>query len=142
MIDSQQHPILQRTHAHLLLLEKMHASNRECVLMPCNPTDQLFVIHIKSNKPQPNTNAYTWELLTAVVGLHLAKFMPSAVKGNTNCISAIIRLNDAMLAFHDTQSTIKAGVLISGGYQFRAPEEDTEDITMKLSEIGDPRHIS
>jgi hypothetical protein len=99
--------------------------------MSCNPTDQVFVIYIKSDKPQPDTNAYTWELLTAVVGLRLAKFMPSAVQGNTNCMSAIIRLNDAMLAFYHTQSTITVGVLISGGYQFRAPEEDTEDITMK-----------
>jgi hypothetical protein len=67
--------------------------------MPHNLTDQVFGIHIKSNKPQPCMNAYTWELLTAVVGLHLAKFISSSVKGHANSMSAIIHLNDAILAF-------------------------------------------
>jgi hypothetical protein len=48
--------------------------------MPRNPTDQVLGIHIKSDKPQPDMNAYTWDLLTSVVGLHIVKFMPSAVK--------------------------------------------------------------
>jgi hypothetical protein len=77
-----------------------------------------------------------------VVRLHIVKFMPSAVKGYSNCMSATIRLNDAMLAFNDTQSTVIAGVLISSGYRFRVAEEDTRDITTKRFEIGDPRLIS
>jgi hypothetical protein len=32
------------------------------VLVPRNPTDQVLGIHIKSDKPQPGMNAYTWEL--------------------------------------------------------------------------------
>jgi hypothetical protein len=32
--------------------------------------------------------------------------------------------------------------LIFGGYRFRAAEEESRDITMKRSEIGDPRFIS
>jgi hypothetical protein len=74
------------------------------VLMPRNPINQVLDIHIKSDKPQPGMNAYTWELLTRVVGLQIMKFMPSTVKGHSDCMSAIIHLNDAMLAFHDTQS--------------------------------------
>jgi hypothetical protein len=68
------------------------------ILMPRNPTDQVLVLHIKSDKPQPGMNAYTWELLTAVVGLHLTKY--------SDCVSVIIRQNDDMLAFHDTQSRV------------------------------------
>ena len=112
------------------------------VLMPRFPTENVMGLHIKSDKPQPGMNAYTWELLTAVVGLHLAKYMPSLVMGHSDCMSAITRLNDAMLAFHNTQSHVKAGVLISGGYEFRAAEENTRDRTMKRSEIGEPRLIS
>jgi hypothetical protein len=90
------------------------------MIMPCNPTDQVLCLHIKSDEPQPGINAYTWELLAAAVGLHTMKFMPSAVKGFSDCMSAIIRLNEAILAFHNTQSNVTAGILISGGYQFRA----------------------
>jgi hypothetical protein len=86
-------------------------------------------------------NACIFERLTAVVGLHLLKFMPSAVKGHCDCISAIIQLNDAMLAFHDTQLSVTARILISGGHLFRAAEEDTRDITIKRFKIGDPRLI-
>jgi hypothetical protein len=81
------------------------------VLMPRNPTNQVLGLHIKSDKLQPGMNAYTWELLTAVVGLHLVKFMPRPVKGHSDCMSAIIRLNNAMLAFHDIQSSVTAGNL-------------------------------
>jgi hypothetical protein len=49
-------------------------------LMPRNPTNMVLDLHIKSDKPQPGTNAYTWQLLTAVVRLHLVKFMPSSVR--------------------------------------------------------------
>jgi hypothetical protein len=84
--------------------------------VPRDFTDQVLGFHIKSDKPQPDMNAYTRELLTTMVRLHLVKFMPSAVKGHFDCISAISRLNDAMLAFHNTQSSVTAGVLISGGY--------------------------
>jgi hypothetical protein len=70
-------------------------------------------------------NAYTWELPTAVVGRHLANLMPSVVKGHSDCMSAIIRLNDAMLTFYDTQSSFKVDVLICGGYEFRAAKEDS-----------------
>jgi hypothetical protein len=59
-------------------------------LMPCNPTDQVLGLHSKSDKPQPGMNAYTWELLAAVVGLHTMKFMPSTVKSFSDCMSAII----------------------------------------------------
>jgi hypothetical protein len=51
------------------------------ILMPRNPTDQVLGIHIKSNKTQLGINAYTLELLTAVVGLNLVMFMPREVKG-------------------------------------------------------------
>ena len=112
------------------------------VLWPRYPTDQVLGIHIKSDKPQRGMSAYSWELLSAIVGLHVTKFMPSSVKGHSDCMSSIIRLNDAMLAFHNTQSSVTAGVLISGGYEFRAATEDTRDRTMKRSEIGDPRLIS
>jgi hypothetical protein len=36
------------------------------------------------------------------VGPHTIKFMPSAVKSFSDCMSAIIRLNEALLAFHNT----------------------------------------
>jgi hypothetical protein len=111
-------------------------------LMLHNPTDEVLGLHIKSNKPQPGMNAYTWVILTAVVGLLLLKFMPSVVKGHSDCMSAIIYLDNTMLAFQDTQLNVAAGVLISGGYQFRATKEDTRDITIKISDIGDPRLIS
>jgi hypothetical protein len=81
------------------------------IIIPRNLTGQVLGLHIKSDKPQPGTNVYTWELLTAVMGLHLTIYMPSAV------MSAIIRLNDAMLALHDAQSHITACVLGSSyGY--------------------------
>jgi hypothetical protein len=60
------------------------------ILMPCNPTYQILGIHIKSDKPQPGINFCTWELLTAVMGLHLIKFIPSVVKGHSGCMSTII----------------------------------------------------
>jgi hypothetical protein len=49
--------------------------------MPRNLIDQVLGLNIKSENPQPGMNAYIWELLTAVVGLHTMKSMPSAVKG-------------------------------------------------------------
>jgi hypothetical protein len=45
--------------------------------MPRNSTEQVLGFHNKSDKPQPGINAYKWELLTAVVRLHIVKFMPS-----------------------------------------------------------------
>jgi hypothetical protein len=111
------------------------------ILMPRNPTDQVLGLHIKSDKPQPGMNAYNLELLTAVVGLYLTKYVPSAVKGYSDCMGAIIRLNEAILAFHNTQSSVTAGVLISSGYQCWAAEDDTRDIAMIKSEKGDPRLI-
>jgi hypothetical protein len=110
--------------------------------MPRNPTKQVLGVHIKNNKPQPDMNAYTWKLLTTVVGLYQVKFMPSAVKGHSDYMSTIVRLNDAMLAFHDTQSSVTAGVLISGWNKFRAAEKDTRNIAIKRSDIGNPRLIS
>jgi hypothetical protein len=113
------------------------------VLMPHNSTNQVLGIHNESDKPQTGIHTYTWELLTAVVGLYLVRFMPSSVKEHSACMSAIIHLNNAMLAFQDTKSSVTAGVLISGGYSFWVVEEDTRDKTMKrLYNIGDPRLIS
>jgi hypothetical protein len=42
---------------------------RGIILMPYNSTDQVLGLQIKSDKPQAGMNAYTWELLAAVVGL-------------------------------------------------------------------------
>jgi hypothetical protein len=112
------------------------------VLISRNPTDQVLGIHIQSDKPQQGMNAYTRELLTAVLRLHLVKFKPSSVKGRTDRMVAIVHLNDAMLAFQDTQQSVTAGVLISGGYEFRLAEEDIRYKTMKRSDIGNPRLIS
>jgi hypothetical protein len=95
--------------------------------MPRNPTDQLLGIQIKSDTFQPDLNACTWKLLTVVEGLHLVVIMPSSMMGHSDCMSAIICLNDAMLAFQDTQSSVKTGVLNSGGYKLRVTEEDTRD---------------
>jgi hypothetical protein len=61
-----------------------------------------------------------------IVGTIPRTIMPSAVKGHSDCISAIIRLNDAMLAFNNTQSSVTAGVLISGEYQFRRQRRTPE----------------
>jgi hypothetical protein len=47
-----------------------------------------------------------------------------------------------MLAFHNAQPSITAGVLISDRYQFWVEEKDTRDITIKRSENGDPRLMS
>jgi hypothetical protein len=57
-------------------------------------------------------------------------------------MSTIIRLNDAMLAFHDTQLSVTSGVLIFGKYQFKAAKKDTRDITIKIPNIGYLRLIS
>jgi hypothetical protein len=43
---------------------------RGIVLFSRHPTDQVLGLYMKSDKPQPGMNAYTWELLTAVMGLH------------------------------------------------------------------------
>jgi hypothetical protein len=69
---------------------------RGIILMPCYPTDQVLGLQIKSDKPQSGMNAYTWKLLTAVVRLHLTKYKPSAVKGHSDCMSAIIQLNNVI----------------------------------------------
>jgi hypothetical protein len=47
-----------------------------------------------------------------------------------------------MLAFHNTQSSITGGVLISGGYQFGVAKDDTRETTIKRSNIWNPRLIS
>jgi hypothetical protein len=112
------------------------------VLIPQNPTDQVLCIYIKTDKPQPGMIDYTWELLTTAVGLQLVKFMSNVVKGHPDCMSAIIPLNDAMLALHDTQSSITVSELISVGYKFWAAEKDTRDITIKISDIEDFMLIS
>jgi hypothetical protein len=125
------------------LLDRIPAAKQPLaiLLVPCNPTDQLLGLHIKRGKPQPGMNAYTLELLAVVVGLHTMWFMPSVVKGFSDCMSAIIRLKDAILAFHNTQSSDTAGILISGGYQFQVTKEDIKDITIKRFEIDNPRLI-
>jgi hypothetical protein len=46
-----------------------------------------------------------------------------------------------MLATHNSQSSVAAGVLISDGYKFWAVEKDAKDITIKRSNIGDSRLI-
>jgi hypothetical protein len=102
----------------------------ECiVIISRNSTYQVLGIHIKNNKPKSGMNAYTWKLLPAVVGLHLVTFMPIAIRGHSDCtcMRVIIRLNNAMLAFRDTQSGIISDVLITDGYELWAAEEDTKD---------------
>jgi hypothetical protein len=69
--------------------------------------------------------------------------MPSSLKGHSDCMSVIIRLNDAILTFHDVKLSVAPGALITGGYKFWAvKQQDTKDKTAKRLYPGELRLIS
>jgi hypothetical protein len=111
------------------------------VIMPRNPHDPVLGFHVTSEHPLPGMCAYTWELLTQVVGLHLMKYMPNHVHGYSDCEAAITRSNSAMTSLRNLVSHTKAGILTSGAFQFRPAEVNHPDRTMKRADPGCPRTI-
>jgi len=55
-------------------------------------------------------NAYTWELVTQLVAMHLAKHLPPEVHGYSDCKAAISRTNRALMTKNDQLATTTAGV--------------------------------
>jgi len=67
-------------------------------------------IRILSPHSEPGMNAYTWELVTQLVALTLAKHLPPQVNGYSDCKSAISRTNRALRTKNDQLATTTAGV--------------------------------
>ena len=67
-------------------------------------------IRITSPHNEPGMNAYTWELVTQLIAMHLAKHLPPEVMGYSDCKAAISRTNRALKTKHDQLATTKAGI--------------------------------
>ena len=77
---------------------------------PGFPPREPISIRILSPHPEPGMNAYTWELVTQLVAMHLAKHLPPEVHGYSDCKAAISRTNRALMTKNDQLATTTAGV--------------------------------
>ena len=80
------------------------------VFVPSDASAPPLMIRITSSHPEPGMNAYTWELVTQLVALHLAKFLPPSVTGHSDCLSALARTNRALRSKNDQLATTNAGL--------------------------------
>jgi len=110
-------------------------------IMPRNPRHPVLGFHVRAATAQPGMNAYSWELLTQLVGLNIMKYLPHSVTAHSDCMSAIKRSNAAMMAFINKSSHEKGGILISGAHQFRPAEAGHPDPHMRRADPGLPRLI-
>ena len=75
-------------------------------------------VHISSDNPEPGMNAFTWELVTQLVALHMVKHLPPTISGYSDCTSAIARTTVATRTTYDTLAHTSAGLWASGIHQF------------------------
>ena len=85
------------------------------VFLPCNDDpyrtpQHPILIRITSPAPEPGMNAYTWELVTQLIALNLAKYLPSSVPGYSDCKAAIARTTQSLRTLNDQLATTKAGI--------------------------------
>ena len=83
------------------------------VFVPTDPLVDPHLIRLTSTHPDPGMNAYSWELVSQLVGLHLAKHLPPDVHGYTDCAAAMARTNRALQTRHDQLANTRAGIYSS-----------------------------
>jgi hypothetical protein len=80
------------------------------VFAPADPQATPIHIRVTSSESEPGMNAYTWELVTQLIALHLAKYLPTNVVGYSDCKSALARTNRALQTKNDQLATTSAGI--------------------------------
>jgi len=83
------------------------------VFMPPNPNDEVHSVRITSDSPEPGMNAFTWELASQLIALHIMKCHPEAV-GYSDCTSALARTATALSSTYDNLGHTRAGIWASG----------------------------
>ena len=85
------------------------------------PTDRHAPVHgvrITSNNPEPGMNAFTWELLTQLVAVHMVKHQRQDLPGYSDCTSAIARTNKALRSYNNPLAHTRGGLWASGAHVF------------------------
>ena len=75
-------------------------------------------IRIVSDKPEPGMNAFTWELVTQLIGLHFTKHLTSPLVAISDCTSAIARTNRALKTKYNQLANTSGGIFASGAHEF------------------------
>lgn len=79
-------------------------------------------VRITSTQPEPGMNAFTWELLTQVIALHMIKYQPLYLPGFSDCTSAIARVNLALRSHINSLAHTRGGLWASGAHTFSDPQ--------------------
>ena len=108
------------------------------VFIPVDKSVEPLGVHINSDNPEPGMNAFTWELVTQLVALHMVKHLPPTVSGYSDCTSAIARTTVATRTTYDTLAHTSAGLWASGIHQF-ASRTPREFIHVKAHPERDPK---
>ena len=72
-----------------------------------------ILIRVTSRQNEPGMNAFTWELVTQLIALNLAKFLPPYVYGFTDCKAAMARTNRATTSYVDQLAHTRGGLYSS-----------------------------
>ena len=93
------------------------------VLIPESPLHPTHGVRITSSAPEPGMNAFTWELLSQLIALHLTKHQPVSIQAFSDCTSAIARTNRALRSYINPLAHTRGGLWASGSHTFYDPLE-------------------
>jgi hypothetical protein len=88
------------------------------VFIPRNERATVHGVQITSDAPEPGMNAFTWELLTQVVALHMTQYQPYFLPGFSDCTSAITRSNTALRSLINPLAHTRGGLWASAAHVF------------------------
>jgi hypothetical protein len=100
------------------VLRNNGAGSGALICVPQRNGDPVLGFRVTSSAPEQGLNAYVWELVMQVIGLHFMKHMPTEVKGTTDCTSAMERVNQSLCSYQDKLSHTTAGILSLAAFQF------------------------
>jgi hypothetical protein len=78
-------------------------------------------IRITCDRPEPGMNAFTWELVTQLIGLHFAKHLPSPLVAISDCTGAIARTNRSLKTKNNQLASTRGGIFATGAHEFSHP---------------------
>jgi len=88
------------------------------VFMPCYRGSPIHGVRITSDQPEPGMNAFTWELVSQLIALHMVQYQPPCVTGFTDCTSAMARTKVALRSHNDRLAHTAGGLWASGVHMF------------------------
>jgi hypothetical protein len=80
-------------------------------------------IRITCDRPEPGMNAFTWELVTQLIGLHFSKHIQSPLVAISDCTGAIARTNRALKTKYNQLANTRGGTFATGSHEFTHPHQ-------------------